>query len=134
MKKTVPRYIENKFLDNPENFNEEFIMKSIREQLNKTLENHLKNCPPERSKMIYSDGKEEVDYTFYTGSGGNIYAFWRYYLLCKNSLINEEKDKSRNLLLQYYSENFNLLENDLKKNTKFDIPSFFLGPVGLLTM
>ena len=134
MKKTVSRFIENKFLDKLENFNEEFIMKSIREQLNKTLDNHLKVSPPERSKKIYSDDKEKDDYAFYTGSGGNIYTFWRYYLLCKNSRIGEEIDKSKNLLMKYSAENFNLLENDLKNNKKFTIPSFFQGPVGLNSM
>ena len=34
-------------------------MKSIRIQLNKTLDNHLKVSPPERSKKIYSDDKEK---------------------------------------------------------------------------
>ena len=131
MKKPDSSYIENKFLDKLENYNEESFMNSIKAQLCKTLENHRKVCPPERARKIYSDGKEKIDYTFYTGSGGNIYAFWRYYLLTKKSNEEQEIESSKELLKEYYYQNLYLLQKDLSNKKKFTIPTFFQGPVGI---
>jgi len=132
-KKVSIRYIENKFSDKLESYNNIEISKLIRAKLSNLLKDHLKFSPPENSKKIFSNSKVKTDYSIYSGSGGNIYTFWRYYVHTK-ILSKEETSYSMNLLLKYYNENYKILEKDFVKHRQSLIPSFFQGPVGIFTM
>jgi len=127
------RYIENKLSDEIKAYNHNELLNSIRDKLFNLIKDQLKFSPPENCKKIYSNFKEKNDYTIYSGSGGNVYSFWRYYLHTK-IFLKEEASTSLSLLQKYYIENYKLIEKDLIKNRQSNIPSFFQGPVGIFTM
>ena len=78
--------------------------------------------PPNISKRIDSLGKQKTDISFYTGTGGNIYLYWRQYVYNKKYL-NFTKKFSDAL-----QTNLTILNNN-KKNTFTN--SFFMGDSGI---
>ena len=78
--------------------------------------------PPNISKRIDSLGKQKTDISFYTGTGGNIYLYWRQYVYYEKNL-NFLKKFSDAL-----KTNLTILNNS-KKNTFTN--SFFMGDSGI---
>ena len=83
MRRKNKRYIENTYdLKSIDINNYKFLILKEIEKKEKLFD--LK-YPPTANKSIDSLGKEEIDSSFYTGTGGNIYLYWRQYLFYKKS-------------------------------------------------
>lgn len=116
---------------------------------------------PETSVRITSQGKSKYDPMIYTGSGGLMYAYWRFYLLNKELLrrnikneYNQDTVKEKDILLdsgkvdykssksfQFFEKSvkthLEILEKEENSNSKLheSLPSsFFLGPPGIIIM
>ena len=72
------RFIPNKYDLNSIDIEKE--VKSIYAHINLCEKNSEKYYPPNMSKSIDSLGKKKVKPTFYTGTAGNIYIYWKQYL------------------------------------------------------
>ena len=115
------RYVENKY--DPNKINENEIKEEIKNQI-KILTQILKDkYPCDTNKKIYSTGKQKMDYSFYTGTGGNIYLYWREYLYTKSK-------ESLNSFQKAYETNYNLAQ----KNPINESNSFFFGESGIYLM
>ena len=115
------RFVKNKY--DPNNINENKIKEEIKNQINiiKTILNEKYKC--DADKKIYSNGKEKIDFSFYTGTGGNIYLYWREYLYTKSK-------ESLNLFKKAYEVNYNIS----KKKPVNETNSFFFGESGIYLM
>jgi hypothetical protein len=114
------RYIINKY--NFKEINSEEIYNAIRRNLKEEISNRLNFYPPASEYSINSKGKKKVNWSIYTGSGGNIYVYWRYYM--------HQKDE---LSLKYYRDSYVINSNLIIE--KYDNPtSFFMGSVGIYTL
>ena len=115
------RFVKNKY--DPNNINENKIKEEIKNQINiiKTILNEKYKC--DADKKIYSNGKEKIDFSFYTGTGGNIYLYWREYLYTKSK-------ESLNSFQKAYETNYNLAQ----KNPINETNSFFFGESGIYLM
>lgn len=131
----------------------------ITEYIFSTLIKEVKS--PDTSVRITSQGKSKYDPMIYTGSGGLMYAYWRFYLLNKELLrknisndYNKENNKDKDINLdtgkvdcktsksfQFFETSvkthLDLLQKEEKSNSKLHEslpPSFFLGPPGIIIM
>ena len=114
------RYIENKYDLNSIDINncKYEILKQIKIK-EKLLESKF---PPNIDKRIDSLGKQMYDTSFYTGTGGNIYLYWRQYLFYNKSPQYLKK------FTEALQTNLNVL-NNMKKNNYTN--SFFMGDSGI---
>ena len=115
------RYVENKY--DPNKINENEITEEIKNQIKKIKTILEKNYPCTANKKINSTGKEKLNYSFYTGTGGNIYLYWREYLYTKSK-------ESLNSFIKSYETNYNLAQ----KNPINESNSFFFGESGIYLM
>jgi lantibiotic modifying enzyme len=123
------RFIENSIIS--DKFDESLLIKSVSTLLGKFVQNQVENSPPEKAKKIYSNKKEKIDYSIYSGSGGNVYSFWRYHILQKKIGSKDSIEKSLSLFKAYWNANFNLVQSGIIPTKA---PSFFQGSVGIFTM
>ena len=117
-KRKVKRFINNQYDINKIDINA-FLTK-IKNQINILEKNSNKRYPPEMSKSINSLGEEEYDTSFYVGTGGNIYIYWKQYLFY---------DKKKEYLEKFYTA----LKTNLSiaENQKDSTNSFFMGKSGI---
>ena len=114
----IKRFIVNKYDLNKIDINTD--LQKIYQQINLTEKNSNKNYPPNMSKSINSLGEQEYDTSFYTGTGGNIYIYWKQYLFY---------DKKKEYLDKFYQA----LTTNLKfsKYEKDMTNSFFMSKSGI---
>ena len=114
------RYIQNKYDLNSIDINKE--LKEIYSHIELSEKNSQKYFPPNMSKSIDSLGKKKIKTTFYTGTGGNIYIYWKQYLFY---------DKKKEYLDKFYEAlktNLSIIkENGEEESTN----SFFMGDSGI---
>lgn len=135
-------YKKTRYIDNP--FNNHLIFESnelsaylidLKNHLDVMINNQLKYYPPTINQILLSDGTSEEDYTIYTGPGGNLWVFWRYYLY--NKSIGKDIEKSLNYFRQSYETLYQLIkdnEKEINLNINNTPASFFMGVVGFHTM
>ena len=116
--KKIKRFIHNKYDINKIDINND--LKKILNQINLTEKNSTKNYPPNMSISINSLGEKSYDSSFYVGTGGNIYIYWKQYLFY---------DKKKEYLDKFYTAlktNLSVAEKE-KDMTN----SFFMGKSGI---
>ena len=120
MERKIKRFIENKYDANNVNINKlkDMVLKEI------SLKEKTFNLeyPPNSNKRIDSLGKKKYDISFYTGTGGNIYLYWRQFLFYKKSQVYLKK------FTEALQTNMNILNNSKKNNFT---NSFFMGDSGI---
>ena len=117
-RKKIKRFINNQYDINKIDFNS--YLTKIKNQIDILEKSSNKNYPPEMSKSINSLGEKEYDTSFYVGTGGNIYIYWKQYLFY---------DKKKEYLDKFYTAlktNLSIAENE-KDSTN----SFFMGKSGI---
>ena len=120
MRRKNKRYIENTYdLKSIDINNYKYLILKEIEKKEKLFD--LK-YPPTTNKRIDSLGKQKVNATFYTGTGGNIYLYWRQYLFYKKSQKYLKKFKDA------LQTNLNIINNSKKNN---GTNSFFMGDSGI---
>ena len=93
----------------------------IKEQI-KICENNAKNnYPPDMKTSIDSLGQKEIDTSFYTGTGGNIYIYWKQYLF-----YNRKKE-----YLEKFHQSLETNLSIVEESNPADTNSFFFGDSGL---
>ena len=93
----------------------------IKEQI-KICENNAKNnYPPNMKESIDSLGNKEIDISFYTGTGGNIYIYWKQYLY-----YNKKKE-----YLEKFHQSLETNLSIVKESIPPDTNSFFFGDSGI---
>ena len=115
------RYVENKY--DPQKINENEIKEEIKNQIKILTQIFKEKYPCDTKQKINSKGKQKMDYSFYTGTGGNIYLYWREYLYTKSK-------ESLNSFKKAYETNYNLAQ----KNPIDETNSFFFGESGIYLM
>ena len=120
MPKKVKRFIVNKYDLGSININnyKDLILDKIKEK----EQLFDSKCPPTLNKSIDSLGEKIINTSFYDGTGGNIYLYWRQYLFYKKS--PEYLKKFQDAL----ETNLNIV-NSFKKNHRTN--SFFMGDSGI---
>jgi lantibiotic modifying enzyme len=119
-KKKILRYIENKYdLKSIEIVNS---IKDINKQIEICEKNATINYPPNMKKSIDSLGKKKTKTTFYTGTGGNIYIYWKQYLF---------HDKSKEFLEKFHQSLMTNLLIVNKEDNEKDSNCFFMGDSGI---
>jgi len=93
----------------------------IKEQIKICENNAKKNYPPDMKTSIDSLGNKETDTSFYIGTGGNIYIYWKKYLF-----YNKKKEYLEKFL-QSLKTNSSIVEESNPPDTN----SFFFGDSGL---
>lgn len=147
-------YPNNSLLPESSEEQEKYI-DQCKEKIKKYLFNDLikKISPPNTDRKVNSLNKLKYDPFIYTGSGGNTYSYWRFYLLNKNLKIKdvETEYNSDTISKDYNFSNtksfinfetatnihYSILECEEKtnKNAFYSLPpSFYLGPPGILAM
>ena len=119
-KQKIKRYIKNKF-----DINSIDIQSSIKEiikQIEISEQNSQINYPPNMSKSIDSLGNKKTKPTFYTGTAGNIYIYWKQYLFYDKKKENLEK------FHESLKTNLSIIE---KKDEEDINNSFFMGVSGI---
>ena len=114
------RYIPNNYNLNSIDINAE--MKEIYSNIELCEKNSSVYYPPNMSKSINSLGKEKTKPTFYTGTGGNIYIYWKQYLFY---------DKKKDYLDKFYlalKTNLSIREEIGEEEST---NSFFMGDSGI---
>jgi hypothetical protein len=115
------RFVENKY--DPKQINENEIKEELKNQI-KIIKNILnENYPCDSNKKINSKGKKKMSYSFYTGTGGNLYLYWREYLYTKSKESLKSFQKA-------YQINYDLAQNYPIEETN----SFFFGESGIYLM
>jgi hypothetical protein len=117
-RKKIKRFINNQYDINKIDFNS--YLTKIKNQINILEKSSNKNYPPEMSKSINSLGEKEYDTSFYVGTGGNIYIYWKQYLFY---------DKKKEYLDKFYTSlktNLSIAENQNDSTN-----SFFMGKSGI---
>lgn len=126
-------YIKNNYKF--KEINENSVGEQIKNILNKKIINYMKVNPPTSQYKIYSSGKKKIDYSIYTGTGGNMYVYWRYHLLNKHKGYTTEK--TLNYFLDSFNTNLKIVideENSNQFNKFNQNSSFFFGQQGVYTM
>ena len=116
------RFINNKYDINSIDINKS--KKEIVKQIEICEKNSLEKYPPTMSKSIDSLGKRKTKTSFYTGTGGNIYIYWKQYLF---------HDKSKDYLEKFYQSlktNLSIIEKMNEEEEK-TTNSFFMGDSGI---
>ena len=114
------RYIPNNYNLNSIDINAE--MKEIYSNIELCEKNSSVYYPPNMSKSINSLGKKKTRPTFYTGTGGNIYIYWKQYLFY---------DKKKEYLDKFYlalKTNLSIREEIGEEEST---NSFFMGDSGI---
>ena len=126
------RYIENKFsgLDMSANMVDLEIIPELKTKLKENFTNYLKYSEYLKPYVRDSQGNKEDNFSIYSGTGSNIYLFWRYLLLCKNKNF-EESSIAKTYLTQSIETNLNLISSI--KSSKH-CPSFFMSHIGIYTL
>ena len=114
----IKRFINNQYDINKIDINAD--LQKIMNQIAIAEKNSDKSFPPNMSKSINSLGEKEYDTSFYVGTGGNIYIYWKQYLFY---------DKKKEYLDKFYTS----LKTNLSiaKNVKDSTNSFFMGKSGI---
>lgn len=138
------RYILNTFELPNKNCYNNYISNTLKEielELNNNLIKLMyENSPPYITKKLTSDGKSKYDPFIYTGTSGNIYVYWRYYIYKSYNYIDSDKSKSdtNKSSLKYFEKavdtNINLVNNMFKSNDNNLSPSFYLGLPGIFAL
>ena len=81
--KKIKRFIENTY--NLQYMDISNFKSLISNEIEKKEREFDSKCPPTTNKSIDSLGKQTINSSFYTGTGGNIYLYWRQYLFYKKS-------------------------------------------------
>ena len=114
----IKRFIVNKYDINKIDIKTN--AQKISEQILLAEKNSDKNYPPTMSTSINSLGEKEYETSFYTGTGGNIYIYWKQYLF-----YNKKKE--------YLTKFYNSLKTNLsiaeKENDMTN--SFFMSKSGI---
>jgi hypothetical protein len=130
---TSKLYIKNNYKYS--DINEKSVLEQIENYLHNSFKKFIRRSPPESCYKIYSNGKNKIDYSMYSGTGGNIYAYWRYHLLNKNKGLNT--DTTLTYIKQAYNVNLLLVKKE-ENVSDFTIynqsSSFFHGPIGVYTI
>ena len=114
------RFIPNKYDLNLININKD--IKEIYQHIELSEKSSRKYFPPNMSKSIDSLGKKKIKTTFYTGTGGNIYIYWKQYL------FYEKKKEYLDKFYEALKTNLSIIEeNEEEKDTN----SFFMGDSGI---
>ena len=116
--KKIKRFIVNKYDINKIDINKD--IQNIYQQINIEEKNSNTNYPPNMSESINSLGEKEYNPTFYTGTGGNIYIYWKQYLFY---------NKKKEYLEKFYEAlktNLSIAQNEVDMTN-----SFFMGKSGL---
>ena len=114
----IKRFINNQYDINKIDINTN--LQKIINQIKILEKNSDKNYPPNMSKSINSKGDKEYDTSFYVGTGGNIYIYWKQYLFY---------DKKKEFLDKFYTSlktNLSIAENQNDSTN-----SFFMGKSGI---
>ena len=114
------RFIPNKYDLNSIDIEKE--VKTIYAHINLCEKNSEKYYPPNMSKSIDSLGKKKVKPTFYTGTAGNIYIYWKQYLFY---------DKKKQYLDKFYEALKTNLSIINEKGEDKSTNSFFMGTSGI---
>ena len=93
----------------------------IKEQIKICENSAKKNFPPDMKTSIDSLGNKEIDTSFYTGTGGNIYIYWKQYLF-----YNRKKE-----YLEKFHESLKTNLSIVEESNPTDTNSFFFGDSGL---
>ena len=93
----------------------------IKEQIKICENNAKKNYPPDMKQSIDSLGNKETDSSFYTGTGGNIYIYWKQYLF-----YNKKKE-----YLEKFHQSLKTNLSIIEESNPPDTNSFFFGDSGL---
>ena len=116
--KKIKRFFLNTYDLNKININTD--LQKIYQQIEITEKNSDKNFPPNMDKKINSLGKKRYETSFYTGTGGNIYIYWKQYLF---------HDKKKEYLDKFYQS---LITNlSISEKEKDMTNSFFMGKSGI---
>ena len=121
-KPKVMRFIKNKYDINTIDINT--CQKKIEEQIAIYEKRSLEKYPPTMSKSIDSLGKRKTKTSFYTGTGGNIYIYWKQYLF---------HDKNKDYLEKFHQAlktNLSITEKMNEEEEK-STNSFFMGDSGI---
>ena len=114
------RFIPNKYDLNSIDIEKD--IKLIYDNIQICEKNSIKYYPPNMSKSIDSLGKKKTKTTFYTGTGGNIYIYWKQYL------FYEKKKEYLDKFYEALKTNLNIInENGEEDSTN----SFFMGDSGI---
>ena len=116
------RYIKNKYNLNTIDIKDS--TKQIISQMEITEKNSINNYPPNMKKSIDSLGKKRSKTSFYTGTGGNIYLYWKQYLFY---------DKKKEYLEKFHQSlttNLSIAEK-MNEDEGKDTNSFFMGDSGI---
>ena len=114
------RYIPNNYNLNSIDINAE--MKEIYSNIELCEKNSSVYYPPNMSKSINSLSKEKTKPTFYTGTGGNIYIYWKQYLFY---------DKKKEYLDKFYLSLKTNLSIREEIGEEESTNSFFMGDSGI---
>ena len=116
------RFIKNKY--NIKEIDINCSIKKISEQIENCEKNSIENYPPNMKKSIDSLGRKRTKTSFYTGTGGNIYIYWKQYLF---------HDKKKDFLDNFYQAlktNLSIIEKENEEEEK-STNSFFMGDSGI---
>jgi len=133
------RYIENPYpdyVDGSSEINEKELMIKTEQALEKSLEILFEKSPPNSSYSIESSGKKGIDLTMYTGTFGNVYIYWRIYLMYKNRKNIAKSEEFFKHAMDAFNTNDQLAIKYSKPSSKSEkkSPSFFMGESGLYTL
>ena len=114
----IKRYIHNGFDLNKIDINSD--IQKIIKQIDLSEKNSNEKYPPNLSTAINSLGEKSYDTSFYVGTGGNIYIYWKQYLFY---------DKKK----EYLDKFFTALKTNLSIAEKEEdmTNSFFMGNSGI---
>ena len=118
----IKRFIKNQYDLKTIDINES--IKKINEQIKICENNAKKNYPPNMEKSIDSLGKKKTRATFYTGTGGNIYIYWKQYL------FHDKKKEYLENFHQSLKTNLSIIE-EINKHIKPNTNSFFMSDSGI---
>ena len=93
----------------------------IKEQIKICEKNAKINYPPDMRTSIDSLGNKEIDTSFYIGTGGNIYIYWKQYIF-----YNKKKE-----YLEKFHQSLETNLSIVKESNPPDTNSFFFGDSGL---
>ena len=118
----IKRFIKNQY--DLKNIDINKSVNKINEQIKICESNAKKNYPPNMEKSIDSLGKKKIRATFYTGTGGNIYIYWKQYL------FHDKKKEYLENFHQSLKTNLSIIE-EINKHIKPNTNSFFMSDSGI---
>ena len=121
-KPKIMRFITNKYNLKIIDINNS--IKKISERIEISEKESIENYPPNMKKSIDSLGKKKTKTTFYTGTGGNIYIYWKQYL------FYDKKKEYLEKFNQALKTNTSIIEKMNEEEDK-TTNSFFMGDSGI---